>query len=173
MIPLPRHTTWIDDTEKGTNVFVPGIMGAGVLLSLGILISDGIARVRGTKGQRRERDLIAGYIADDVLSSIHLTHTTDPARGLRKKRTYLIAGVFFAVIGIYGLAGSFWNYINLVDDGYVEDIAWVWAISLIAVVGLLSIGLLLTYFGLRYPDLPPWARRFLARTPIGVAPDEV
>ena len=46
MIPLLRHSTWIDDTEKGTNVFVPGIMGAGVLLSLGILISDGIARVR-------------------------------------------------------------------------------------------------------------------------------
>jgi hypothetical protein len=172
MIPLPRHSTWIDDTEKGTNVFVPGIMGVGVLLSLGILISDGIARVRGTKGKRRERDLIAGYIADDVLSSIHVTHTTDPARGLRKRTTYLAAGAVFTGVGIYGLFGSFWNYINPVDDGWVEDVAWAWAVSMVAVVGLVSIGLLLIYFGMRHPDLPPWARRFLSRTPIGIAPDE-
>ncbi len=29
MIPLPRHTTWVDDTVKGTNVFVPSITGSG------------------------------------------------------------------------------------------------------------------------------------------------
>ena len=70
------------------------------------------------------------------------------------------------------MIGSFWNYINPVDDGWVEDVAWAWAVSMVAVVGLVSIGLLLTYFGMRHPDLPPWARRFLSRTPIGIAPDE-
>ena len=172
MIPLPRHTTWIDDTEKGTNVFVPGIMGAGVLLSMGILISDGINRIRGDNGKRRERGLIAGYIADDVLSSIHRTDTTDPARGLRRRRTYLIASVAFITLAIYGLIGSFWNYINPVDDGWVEDVAWVWAVSLVTVTAMLSVGLLLGYLGLRHPDLPPWARRFLVRTPIGKTPDD-
>ncbi len=67
MMPLPRHTTWIDDTEKGTNVFVPGIMGAGVLLSLGIVIADFVNKLRGDEGARRQRELVASYVTGDVL----------------------------------------------------------------------------------------------------------
>ena len=171
MITLPRHTTWIDDTEKGTNVFVPSIMGVGVLLSLGILVADGINKVRGDRGKQRERDLIAGYLAGDVFSSVHDDASSGHGtRGLRRRWTYVLNSLVFIGIAIYGLIGSFWNYINPVDDGWVEDIAWVWAVSLLAVFGLLSLGLLLGYIALVYPTVPPWLRRFLARTPIGVAP---
>lgn len=171
MIPLPRHTTWIDDTEKGTNVFVPSIMGVGVLLSLGILVADGVNKVRGDRGKVRERQLISGYIAGDVLSSVHDEDSSEVgARGLRSRSTYVIGALVFIVIAIYGLIGSFWNYINPVDDGWVEDIAWVWAVSLLAVGGMLALGLLLGYIAVVYPTVPPWLRRFLARTPIGVAP---
>jgi len=171
MIPLPRHTTWIDDTEKGTNVFVPSIMGVGVLLSLGILVADGVNKVRGDRGKVRERQLISGYIAGDVLSSVHDEDSSAVgARGLRSRSTYVIGALVFIVIAIYGLIGSFWNYINPVDDGWVEDIAWVWAVSLLAVGGMLALGLLLGYIAVVYPTVPPWLRRFLARTPIGVAP---
>jgi hypothetical protein len=171
MIPLPRHTTWIDDTEKGTSVFVPSIMGVGVLLSLGILVADGVNKVRGDRGKVRERQLISGYIAGDVLSSVHDEDSSERgARGLRSRSTYVFAALVFIVIGVYGLFGSFWNYINPVDDGWVEDIAWVWAVSLLAVGGMLALGLLLGYIALVYPTVPSWLRRFLARTPIGVAP---
>jgi len=171
MIPLPRHTTWIDDTEKGTNVFVPSIMGVGVLLSVGVLIADGINKVRGDRGKQRERELISGYLAGDVLSSVHDDELDElGGRGLRRRSTYVLNALLFGGIAIYGLIGSFWNYINPVDDGWVEDIAWVWAVSLLAVGGLLSIGLLLGYIAVVYPTVPPWVRRYLARTPIGVAP---
>ena len=171
MIPVPRHATWIDDTENGTNVFVLSIMGVGVLLSLGILVADGINKVRGDRGKRRERELIAGYLAGDVLSSVHDDESSGHGtRGLRRRWTYVLNSLVFVGIAIYGLIGSFWNYINPIDDGWVEDIAWVWAVSLIAVFGLLSLGLLLGYIALVYPTVPPWLRRFLARTPIGVAP---
>ena len=171
MIPIPRHTRWIDDTEKGTNVFVPSIMGVGVLLSLGILVADGINKVRGDRGKRRERELIAGYLAGDVLSSVHDDESSGHGtRGLRRRWTYVLNSLVFVGIAIYGLIGSIWNYINPVDDGWVEDIAWVWAVSLLAVFGLLSLGLLLGYIALVFPTVPPWLRRFLARTPIGVAP---
>jgi len=171
MIPLPRHTTWIDATEKGTNVFVPSIMGVGVLLSLGILVADGVNKIRGDRGKQRERELISGYLAGDVLSSVHHESADGRgARGLRTRATYAINSVIFISIAIYGLIGSFWNYINPVDDGWVEDIAWVWALSLLAVGGMLALGLLLGYIAIIYPTVPPWLRRFLARTPIGVAP---
>lgn len=171
MMPLPRHTTWIDDTEKGTNVFVPGIMSAGVLLSLGIVIADFVNKVRGDEGARRQRELVASYVTGDVLRSIHREEEIPVEAGLRSRRTYFLLAFFFVGLGIYGFIGSFWNYINPIDDGWVEDIGWVFSVSLIAVTGLLSVGFVLLWIVFRYPDIPSWARPFVARTPIGSAPD--
>lgn len=172
MIPLPRHRPFLGDVEVDQpHVFVPGLMGAGVLVSFALLVADLLQRVRGRRSARRERDLVAWQITRDVVRSVHREDALDPRVGLRSRRTYWYAAAVFVGLGLYGLAGSSWNFVNPVDDGWVEDIAWVWAVSVVVVAGLLCIGVVLAVIAWRYPDVPAWARRFLARTPIGVSPD--
>lgn len=174
MLPPSRPPDLLDGLEPGhPHVFVPGLMGAGVLLSLGLLVSDAVQRVRGDAGARREVQLGAWFITRDVTRSVHRDADLDPALGLRSRRTYAVLAVLVLGLGIYGLIGSTWNYLNPVDDGWVEDIAWVYALSLLAVVAMLCIGGLLLRIAWTYPEVPPWARRFLARTPLGVAPDSL
>jgi hypothetical protein len=170
---IPRHRTYLDDIDVDrTHVFVPGIMGAGVLLSLGLIVVDTIGRLRGTGSQRREIQLSAAYLTEDVLRSVHRQDEIDPGAGLRPRRTYVLAAVAFLGVAVYGLVGSFWNYVNPVDDGWVEDVAWAWALSNIVVLLLACIGGVLAFIAWRYPDVPPWSRRFLARSPVGRPPAE-
>lgn len=170
MLPTRRIETVADDLAKGTNVFVPSIMGAGVLLSLGVMIADFVKKLKGDRGRIREVELVADYIAEDVLRSIHREDRIPVDRGLRSRRTYLLLAAGFVGLTLYGFIGSFWNYINPVDDGWVEDIAWIWAVSLVALASLLTVGVALAVIAWRYPEVPAWARRLLAFTPIGTAP---
>lgn len=170
--PLLRDP-FADIEPEALHVFVPGLMGVGVLLSMGLMVTDLLHRVRGDRAASREVQLIAWFVASDVVRSVHRDVELDPTTGLRSRTTYVVNAVLFLGLGIYGLVGSFWNYVNPVDEGWVEDIAWVWAVSLLAVAGLLAIGGVLGFIAWRYPQVPPWARRFLARTPIGVPPAQV
>lgn len=169
MFPPPRTRTIADDVDPGgLHVFVPGIMGAGVLMSLGILVSDLLRRLHGSTGQRREVQLTAWYLTRDVARSVHREQRMDPRVGLRSRRTYGLLAVVFLGLGAYGLVGSFWNYVNPVDQGWVEDIAWVFAVSALAAGGLLTTGAVLASIAWQHPAVPPWIRRVLARTPLGV-----
>lgn len=171
MIPTARRDPFVDDDPtESLHVFVPGLMGAGVLLSVGIMITDALHRLRGGRGARRQAELVAWFVASDVVRSVHREAQLDPAVGLRRRVTYVVNAALFLGLGVYGLIGSFWNYMNPVDDGWVEGIAWVWALSFVVVAGLLSLGGVLAFIAWRHPNVPSWARRFLARTPIGVAP---
>lgn len=141
MISLLRRDPFLDDDPmESLHVFVPGLMGAGILLSVGIMVSDVLQRLRGGRGARREVELVARSVVSDVARSVHREHHLDPAVGLRRRTTYMAYAALFLGLGVYGLIGSFWNYINLVDDGYVEGIAWVWALSFAAVAGLFALG---------------------------------
>jgi hypothetical protein len=170
MFPTRRAETFADDVEKGSNVFVPSIMGAGVLLSIGVLIADFVKKLKGDRGRLREVELVASYIAEDVLRSVHREKDIPVHSGLRSRRAYVLLAGGFLGLTVYGLIGSFWNYINPVDEGWVEDIAWIWAISLVVLSSLAAIGGSLAVIAWRYPDVPAWARRLLAHTPVGTAP---
>lgn len=165
MIPTARRDPFVDDDPtESLHVFVPGLMGAGVLLSVGIMITDALHRLRGGRGARRQAELVAWFAASDVVRSVHREAQLDPAVGLRRRVTYVVNAALFLGLGVYGLIGSFWNYMNPVDDGWVEGIAWVWALSFVVVAGLLSLGGVLAFIAWRHPNVPSWARRFLART---------
>lgn len=174
MIPTVRRDPFLDDDPtQSLHVFVPGLMGAGVLLSVGIMITDVLHRLRGGRGARREAGLVAWFVASDVVRSVHREQRLDATVGLRRRTTYVVNAALFLGLGVYGLIGSFWNYANPVDEGWVEDIAWLWALSLMAVAGLLALGGVLAFIGWRYTSVPSWARVFLARTPIGATPPPV
>lgn len=173
MLPVPRHGAWGDDLDPGgLHVFVPGLMGAGVLVSVGMLLTDAISRIRGNAGAQRVREVTASYITADVLRAVHREQEVDVTGAVRSRRSYLVGAVLFLALGMYGLVGSTWNYINPIDDGWVEDIAWVWAVSLLVVAALLYLGVVLLMMAWCHPDVPVWARRFLVHTPIGGAPRE-
>ena len=67
----PRRPTWADlqrgapsDAGEwggdGLNVFVPGLMGAGILLSGAILVSDGVRKLLPSQGVRRRLNVVRG-----------------------------------------------------------------------------------------------------------------
>jgi len=56
--PSPHDSEWIDEDALG--VFVPGLMGAGILLSAGILVSDGIRKLFPSRGVRRRINVVRG-----------------------------------------------------------------------------------------------------------------
>ncbi|MFQ5949003.1 MAG: hypothetical protein ACE5KX_09105, partial [Acidimicrobiia bacterium] len=58
--------------------------------------------------------------------------------GLRGRTTYgLVAGVLLSLVGVL-IPGATWNYFN--PGGYMESIAWIWAVSAAATVLFLAAG---------------------------------
>lgn len=165
MIAPRRRRTWLDGFEPDSlNVFVPGVMGAGILVSIGILISDAVRRLGGGSGPQRQASIVAGSVVQEFAQSVHAQAVM--VRGLRSRLTYAISAVALIGIGVYGLVGSFWNFVNPVDSGWVEDIAWVWALSTVAALTLIALGALTGLLALGYPAVPWYAYPLLARTPI-------
>ena len=57
--PDPASAEWAGDGE-GLGVFVPGLMGAGILLSGAILVSDGVRKLLPSRGVRRRLNVVRG-----------------------------------------------------------------------------------------------------------------
>ncbi len=123
MIPARRSWVFDDHDEDRLHVFVPGAMGAGILLSIGVLLSDAYRRLGGQRLARRRiatsaRAVAAGVVgADDTAPVVPV--------GVRHPRVYVM--VVAAGVGLAALllSGATWNYFN--PNGYVNDIAWLWA----------------------------------------------
>lgn len=165
MIAPPKHRTWLDVEPDHLNVFVPGVMGAGVLVSIGILISDAVRRLGGGRGPERQARIVADSVVKEFAQSVHGRERI--AWGLRSRMTYGISAVALIGIGLYGLIGSFWNFVNLVDAGWAEDIAWLWAVSTVAALSLTGLGVLTGLLAIRYPAVPWYVYGLLFRTPLG------
>lgn len=166
MIVPRKHRTSLDDFEPDhLNVFVPGVMGAGVLVSIGILISDAVRRVGGGRGPERQAGIVAESLVKEFARSVHAPGGF--TQGLRSRMTYSISAIAFIGIGVYGLIGSFWNFINPVDAGWAEDIAWLWAVSTVVALTLIGLGVLTGLLAIRYPAVPWYVYGLLFRTPLG------
>lgn len=141
MIGRPRrHRSFSDDVDPGgLHVFIPGALASGFLVSIGLLVSDAIRRVRGDSGATRAVSLTSAVLAEEVRGG------TQAARGvtfgLRSRRTYAIVGAIALGIAVAAIPGATWNFFNPV--GYIGDISSIWAISLLLVIVLLTVGLIL------------------------------
>lgn len=135
---IPARRSWIvDDLDRdGLHVFIPGAMGAGILLSLGILISDAYGKAGGRRLAERRTALTARATATDVISGPGTTMAAPV--GLRRPTVYVIATAAFLGLTAALFPGTTWNYFD--PDGYIKGIAWLWAIGVVAAIFFARVG---------------------------------
>ena len=134
---VPRHTSLGDDIDPGgLFVFIPGAIASGFLISLGLLAGDAYRGVRGDSGNRRRVSINGAVVADEVRDGAGAGRRSN--HGLRRSGVYGIVGlVAFALVAL-GIPGATWNFLNPV--GYISDIGWIWALSLLLVIGFGIVG---------------------------------
>ena len=134
---VPRHTSLGDDVDPGgLFVFIPGAIASGFLISLGLLAGDAFRTVRGDSGTTRRVTNSGAVIADEVRDGARAGRST--TTGLRHRAVYgIVSLVSFAIVALV-VPGATWNFMNPV--GYISDIAWIWALSMIGVVGFAVLG---------------------------------
>ena len=134
---VPRHTSLGDDVDPGgLFVFIPGAIASGFLISLGLLAGDAYRGVRGDSGNRRRVSINGAVVADEVRDGAGAGRRS--RYGLRPPAVYGIAGlVSFALVAL-GIPGATWNFLNPV--GYISDIGWIWAVSLLLIIGFGVVG---------------------------------
>jgi hypothetical protein len=75
-------------------------------------------------------------VADEVRAGAGASRRT--GSGLRPRPVYgLVSAISFALV-IVVVPGASWNFIN--PEGYISDIAWIWAVSLLLVFGFVVLG---------------------------------
>ncbi len=129
--------TFADDLDPHQlNVFIPGAIAGGFLVSLALLVGDAVRKLTGGTGADREVEMTSAALADEVRMGTGAA--AQAGRGLRPRAAYGIAGGVALGIGLGALPGSTWNFFN--PSGYARDVGWAWALSLVAIVGLLYVG---------------------------------
>jgi hypothetical protein len=135
---VPRHTSLGDDVDPDTlSVFIPGALASGFLISIGLLVGDAFRKVRGNAGTERRVKHTGAAVADEVRAGAGASRRT--GSGLRPRPVYgLVSAISFALV-VAVIPGASWNFIN--PEGYISDIGWIWAASLLLVFGFLVLGI--------------------------------
>jgi len=134
---VPRHASLGDEIDPGSLfVFIPGALASGFLISIGLLAGDAFRKVRGNAGTERRVKHTGAAVADEVRAGAGASRRT--RSGLRSRPVYgLVAAVSLALVVIV-LPGATWNFLN--PEGYIEDIGWIWAVSVLLVLGFAVLG---------------------------------
>ncbi|WP_436498237.1 alkaline phosphatase D family protein [Actinokineospora sp. HUAS TT18] len=157
---------WLSDFDvTRTHIFVPAIMGAGILVSLLTLLRDAL-HGKGGPGRARRIELEARATARHTL-------TGDPAgsalvAGLRPRVGYLLAALSCGGFAVYVVIGATANYLR--RGGYVADIAWLWALSLSVAAALGGVAVVCAVAFARWPEAARWELPMLAHSPLGQSP---
>jgi hypothetical protein len=134
----------IADDQAGLNVFVPGLMGAGILLSAGILVSDGIKKLFPNSGARRSIEVTRGVqriVADTAAAAgIAIEERNISRRRLRSVGFYAVGAVVLVLLAVVSVSLGIVAY---GDDGVLEENAI--AIVFGSVVGAIAAGLAISF----------------------------
>jgi len=110
------------DDQEGLAVFVPGLMGAGILISGAILVSDGIKRLFPNSGARRKIEVTRGVqriVADAAASAgITIEEQNISRRGLRSIAFYAVGAIALAALGVTSVSLGIAAY---AADGVLEQ----------------------------------------------------
>lgn len=157
-LPLAPLRTPPADVDLGRlGVFVTGLIGAGMLMSAVVSITETVGSGSGARRVRRQSAHAAANVAEVVL------HGTDRASrstvGLRSASWYAMSGVVAAVVAALGL------HVGL--DRWLDGGDWSAMWLALGLTGALPAGIaayaLLTAAD-RWPEVPPVVRRHLGAT---------
>jgi hypothetical protein len=130
-------------------VVIPAAMGLGVLFSFALLFSDFYRRVVGVRSAHKRAALLGASTAAETIHGASEILGLDI--GLHSRMTYRITAGVLLTLAAIGVPGATWNYFN--PGGYVQGVAWIWAISSVAVVFFLFSGVATLHAA---PSLLPW-----------------
>lgn len=149
-------------------VIVPAVLGVGVLFSLATLLRDLLRRLRGRRWLERRSGVDGVGAASTALAG--QDRAVVPAAALHRSVAYLVVGIGFAGLAIYGAVGSYGNYIGWTR--WAAGDAWLWCLALLLVGAFGSLAAAALSLADDPGSPPPWVHRLLARTPLGrVTPD--
>jgi hypothetical protein len=148
------------------SIFVPAILGIGLLFSLATLARDSVHRLRG-RGWMSRRTVLQGR-ASGLIAALGVDAAMVDRYGRRRRATYAVIGLVFILLALYLLAGSYGNYVGW--TGWVESIGWIWFAYLVFIGAFAVLGSAAAAVALRWRRPPSWTRPFLARTPLGAGP---
>lgn len=109
------------DDLAGTHVFVPGLMGAGILMSAGILVGDGVKKLFPNSGTRRQVEVVRGVqsVVAGVAASagVEIEESNISRRAPRSFLFYALGAVLFGILAVTAVS---LGIIEFNDDGVFE-----------------------------------------------------
>jgi phosphodiesterase/alkaline phosphatase D-like protein/membrane-associated phospholipid phosphatase len=156
-------TGTVGDGFRGTDrhVFVPAVMGAGVLFSLLVLVREWLGRLLGRRGHRAVAETKARLVVAEVLPGEVPTGTGSGGRTTSRRVLVILAAACLG-FALYVLPGATFNYLR--PGGYLAEIAWILAVALVLVVVFAAMGIVLAVSAVRPAGPLPSARRVLQAT---------
>jgi len=131
------HTAIGDGVDPhALHVFIPGALAGGFLISIGLLIGDFVRKVRGDAAIERRVTHTGAAVADEVLSGAGAAREAES--GLRPRWVYGLISAVSLGLALLVIPGATWNYVN--PGGYIADISWIWAVSMILAMGFGVLG---------------------------------
>lgn len=156
---LPTEALTTTGNEVVLGVFVPAIMGAGIVFSLATVVRDLVER--GTSvAAARNAEVRGRLAAGEVLGQPGQAVGTRP---LWHRGVLGITGVVGIAFAIYLAIGATYNYFN--PGGYLSGLAWLWTLSLVLAALSATLGVAALIGAVR-DRLPGWSWRLLVRTPL-------
>ncbi len=134
---VPKHTALGDGVDPGALfVFIPGALAGGFLISVGLLVGDAVRKLRGDAGTERRVKHTGAAVAEEICNGAGASRRTES--GLRPRAVYgAVAGISLALV-VLVVPGATWNFLN--PGGYIQNVGWIWAVSMLFVIGFSVLG---------------------------------
>jgi hypothetical protein len=150
-------------------VFLPALMGVGILASAMLLVMDGIRRFVPASGVRR-KVRTARAVHGIVAGAARAAGRSVPEPGLfrrvaRSRWTYVVWGTITAGIAVYVIRLALVRYFDEADVFYEN--AWLLVIALAVLVVLGPIAAITFAPGLIAPERPRFLRRIIEHSWLG------
>lgn len=150
--------------DPDRQVFVPAIMGAGLLFSAVTVVREMIHTRQGrAPGLDRRLDIAGRAVAAHVTTG----RSTRAAlrSSLRPRVFYALTSLSGIAVAAYVLIGATANYFRA--GGYVHGVGWLWTAALVLAGGFAVLAAVSARILLAWPDPPRGATWLLVNTPLG------